>query len=185
MKIILTPTRAPTPHTVTVWHFGMQIKTWCHQVIVHKIERKHFLILLTFLPGLFWFPIFVYLRSEWKFGQITKPIANHFRIRHITWVYIQSYIKYDIFNLRFWQGFLKYCDKFWLWNQIAQVTHNYQTLHLGFATMLSVSLHWKAFWKSSVFLKVAKTRTMAGGWTSTRSWLTKDWIVFVSHHPLA
>ena len=71
------------------------------------------------------------------------------------------------------------------WNQIAQVIHNYQTLHLGFATMLSVSLHWKAFWKSSVFLKVAKTRTMAGGWTSTRSWLTKDWIVFVSHHPLA
>ena len=39
-----------------------------------------------------------------------KTYCKSIRIRHITWVYIQSYIKYDIFNLRFWQGFLKYCD---------------------------------------------------------------------------
>ena len=62
---------------------------------------------------------------------------------------------------------------------------DHQTLH-GFSEIIrSPAWHWKAWWKSSLFFKVSKTLTIAGGCGSPCSCPTKSPKVLASHHPRA
>ena len=62
---------------------------------------------------------------------------------------------------------------------------DHQTLH-GFSEIIrSPAWHWKACLKSSLFFKVSKTLTIAGGCGSPCSCPTKSAKVLASHHPRA
>ena len=68
---------------------------------------------------------------------------------------------------------------------VLSILFHHHTRHGVWEIIRSPDLHWKACWKSSLFCKVIRTLTCAGGCGSLFSWPTKSPTVLASHQPLA